>query len=41
LTHPATGLRARRERARERRARAVHVIVQNNNFQINSGVSPL
>jgi hypothetical protein len=43
LTHPAD-LRARRERTRERRARAVHVIFQNNKFiifQINYGVSPL
>jgi hypothetical protein len=32
-------LRARRERARKRRARAVHVIFQNSKFQINSGVS--
>ena len=40
LTHPAD-LRARRERARKRRARAVHVIFQNSKFQINSDVSPL
>jgi hypothetical protein len=39
LTHPAD-LRARRERARARRVRAVHVIFQNSKFKINSGVSP-
>ena len=40
MTHPAD-LRARRERARKRLARAVHVIFENSKFQINSDVSPL